>query len=64
MASAESHRQLPRFDPDTFTSLKCEKCGNVMRLVGLEPYAKHSHIHLHTYECICGEIEIIEASYN
>jgi hypothetical protein len=42
----------------------CTKCDHLMRLVGIEPDLRHSHIHLHTYECVCGELAVVDVLYN
>src|ERR1700738_762847 len=44
MAAAEAYRGGKDFNPEGFTWPKCGKCANVMRLVGLKPHVKHSHM--------------------
>jgi hypothetical protein len=47
-----------RFDIETL-SPKCSKCGQTMRLCGLESHATNPRVSVHTYTC-CGETIALE----
>jgi hypothetical protein len=60
-------RSLPASKAINLESLAwptCTKCDHLMRLVGTEPDLRHSHIHIHTYACVCGELAVIDVPYN
>jgi hypothetical protein len=38
---------------------KCDQCGRLMQLVGIESDDANPRASLHTYECVCGEITAV-----
>jgi hypothetical protein len=42
---------------------KCDTCGHIMRLVGLEPHVKREFLSVHTYKCSCGETSVVEVAH-
>src|SRR5690349_20557782 len=58
-------RQTTTSPPDLEALLRpsCPACGKPMRLVGLEPDLTRRFVSLHTYECQCGEYDVVEVQH-
>ena len=53
---------MPNDGPDTRHWPQCTECGRIMRLVGIESDDKDPRRNLHTHECACGELIVIEVT--